>query len=107
MNYFTAYLQISPKSSFIAGASNPAFPEISSTNYSPANTLKVGYQEIALRLPNRRQNHPTFFPLVLSHQTGKSHVAAYYTLAHQTLGREELPDPSRLPRYPVPVILLA
>ncbi|MBA6411681.1 GNAT family N-acetyltransferase [Parahaliea sp. F7430] len=38
---------------------------------------------------------------------GKSHVAAYYTLAHQTLVREELPDPSRLPRYPVPVILLA
>ena len=37
----------------------------------------------------------------------KSHVAAYYTLAHQTLVREELPDPSRLPRYPVPVILLA
>jgi GNAT superfamily N-acetyltransferase len=37
----------------------------------------------------------------------KSHVAAYYTLAHQTLVLEELPDPSRLPRYPVPVILLA
>ncbi|MDE0410811.1 MAG: GNAT family N-acetyltransferase [Gammaproteobacteria bacterium] len=39
--------------------------------------------------------------------TGKSHAAAYYTLAHQTLVREELPDPSRLPRYPVPVVLLA
>ena len=38
---------------------------------------------------------------------GKAFVAAYYTLAHQTLLREELPDPSRLPRYPVPVILLA
>ena len=37
----------------------------------------------------------------------KSHIAAYYTLAHQTLLREDLPDPSRLPRYPVPVILLA
>lgn len=37
----------------------------------------------------------------------KLHVAAYYTLAHQTLVRDELPDPSRLPRYPVPVILLA
>lgn len=37
----------------------------------------------------------------------KSHVAAYYTLAHQTLVHEELPDPSRLPGYPVPVILLA
>lgn len=39
--------------------------------------------------------------------SGKSHVAAYYTLAHQTLVREELPDPSRLPRYPAPLILLA
>ena len=37
----------------------------------------------------------------------KPEVAAYYTLAHQNLVREELPDPSRLPRYPVPVILLA
>lgn len=39
--------------------------------------------------------------------SNKSHVAAYYTLAYQTLMREELPDPTRLPRYPVPVILLA
>lgn len=37
----------------------------------------------------------------------KPNVAAFYTLAHQTLTREELPDPSRLPRYPIPVILLA
>ncbi|WP_373006998.1 GNAT family N-acetyltransferase [Hyphomonas sp.] len=37
----------------------------------------------------------------------KPQVAAYYTLAHQTLVREVLPDPSRLPRYPAPVILLA
>lgn len=37
----------------------------------------------------------------------KPEVAAYYTLAHRTLVREELPDPSRLPRYPLPVILLA
>lgn len=48
---------------------------------------------------------------VLSYALNKSarklHVAAYYTLAHQVLTREELPDPSRLPRYPVPVILLA
>ncbi|MYB35283.1 MAG: GNAT family N-acetyltransferase [Gammaproteobacteria bacterium] len=34
-------------------------------------------------------------------------MAAYYTLAHLTLGRKKLPNPSRLPRYPVPVILLA
>ena len=37
----------------------------------------------------------------------KSQVAAYYTLAYQTLIREDLPDLTRLPRYPVPVILLA
>ena len=37
----------------------------------------------------------------------KPEVAAYYTLAHQTLVREELPDSSRLPRYPVAIILLA
>jgi len=37
----------------------------------------------------------------------KPQVAAYYTLAHQTLVREELSDPSRLTHYPVPVILLA
>lgn len=37
----------------------------------------------------------------------KSQVAAYYTLAHQTLMSEELPDPSLLPRHPVPVILVA
>jgi GNAT superfamily N-acetyltransferase len=48
---------------------------------------------------------------VLTYTTGdtseKPEVAAYYTLAHQTVVREEVPDPSRLPRYPVPVILLA
>ena len=46
-------------------------------------------------------------PCVPDESAGKSHVAAYCTLAHQTLVREELPDPSRLPRYPVPVVLLA
>ena len=39
--------------------------------------------------------------------SARPQVAAYYTLAHQTLVREELPDSSHLPRYPVPVILLA
>ncbi|MEX0738980.1 MAG: GNAT family N-acetyltransferase [Pseudohongiella sp.] len=37
----------------------------------------------------------------------KSSVVAYYTLALQTLQRQEMPDPTRLPRYPLPVILLA
>lgn len=38
---------------------------------------------------------------------GKASVAAYYTLALQTLERSDLPVPGRLPRYPLPVILLA
>lgn len=46
-------------------------------------------------------------PYTAEDNSEKPQVAAYYTLAHQTLIREELPDPSRLPRYPVPVILLA
>ncbi len=37
----------------------------------------------------------------------KPDVAAFYTLAQQTLLREDLPDPSGLPRYAIPVILLA
>jgi len=52
-------------------------------------------------------NRTFVLPYTAEEDSGKSHVAAYYTLAHQTLVREELPDPSRLPRYPVPVFLLA
>ena len=41
-------------------------------------------------------------------QTHSRHrIAAYYTLAHQTIAREDVPVHDRLPRYPVPVILLA
>ena len=52
-------------------------------------------------------NRTFVLPYTSEESSEKSHVAAYYTLAHQTLVREELPDLSRLPRYPVPVILLA
>ncbi len=52
-------------------------------------------------------NRTFVLPYAPDKSARKSHVAAYYTLAHRTLAREELPDPSRLPRYPVPVILLA
>ena len=52
-------------------------------------------------------NRTFVLPYTAEDNSEKSQVAAYYTLAHQTLVREELPDPSRLPRYPVPVILLA
>ena len=46
-------------------------------------------------------------PYVPDESARKSHAASYCTLAHQTLAREELPNPSHLPCYPVPVILLA
>lgn len=37
----------------------------------------------------------------------KASIAAYYTLAHQTVVRAEIPNQNGLPRYPVPVVLLA
>ena len=52
-------------------------------------------------------NRTFVLPYTTEDNSEKSQVATYYTLAHQTLVREELPDPSRLPRYPLPVILLA
>lgn len=52
-------------------------------------------------------NRTFVLPYSTEDSSEKAQVAAYYTLAHQTLVREELPDPSRLPRYSVPVILLA
>jgi GNAT superfamily N-acetyltransferase len=52
-------------------------------------------------------NRTFVLPYTTGDSSEKPEVAAYYTLAHHTLVREELPDPSRLPRYPVPVILLA
>jgi GNAT superfamily N-acetyltransferase len=52
-------------------------------------------------------NRTFVLPDTTENTSEKPEVAAYYTLAHQTLVREELPDPPRLPRYPVPVILLA
>ena len=52
-------------------------------------------------------NRTFVLPYTQEENSEKPHVAAYYTLAYQTLLREELPDPSRLPRYPVPVILIA
>lgn len=47
------------------------------------------------------------YVLPVPQQTTKAQVAAFYTLALQTIVREDMPDPSQLPRYPLPVILLA
>lgn len=52
-------------------------------------------------------NRTFVLPYTTEDTSEKHQVAAYYTLAHQTLVREQLPEPSPLPRYPVPVILLA
>lgn len=52
-------------------------------------------------------NRTFVLPYTRDENSEKPHIAAHYTLAHQTLIREKLPDPSRLPRYPVPAILLA
>jgi GNAT superfamily N-acetyltransferase len=38
---------------------------------------------------------------------GQAAVAAYYTLASATVSRDEIPFSGNLPRYPVPVVLLA
>lgn len=40
-------------------------------------------------------------------QEKKTPIAAYYTLASATVTREEVPTDKSLPRYPVPVVLLA
>ena len=40
-------------------------------------------------------------------QAKKTPIAAYYTLASATVTREEVPTDKILPRYPVPVVLLA
>ena len=37
-------------------------------------------------------------PYIPTSDTQRPQIAAYYTLAHQTLIREELPNPARLPR---------
>lgn len=50
-------------------------------------------------------NRTFVLPYSTEDRSEKAQVAAYYTLAHQTLVREELPDPSRLPRYPVPIVV--
>ncbi len=40
-------------------------------------------------------------------KTQTTPIAAYYTLASATVTREEIPANTSLPRYPVPVVLLA
>lgn len=46
-------------------------------------------------------------PYSLPSDTKKSRIAAFYTLANLSISREEIPPDNHLPRYPVPVILIA
>ncbi len=43
----------------------------------------------------------------INQETGKSPIAAYYTLASCTVSREQISVVQSLPAYPVPVVLLA
>ncbi len=46
-------------------------------------------------------------PETETQQKGKVRIAAYFTLASATVSRDKIPYEGSLPRYPVPVILLA
>lgn len=46
-------------------------------------------------------------PVVETHPLPKTKIAAYYSLASTTVTSTEIPADYKLPRYPVPVVLLA
>lgn len=46
-------------------------------------------------------------PVAVNTQYQKYEIAAFYTLAHQSLVTESIPTDQNLPRYPTPVILIA
>jgi GNAT superfamily N-acetyltransferase len=46
-------------------------------------------------------------PEIEVQENGKTRIAAYFTLSGATVSKEEIPYEGSLPRYPVPVILLA
>src|SRR5690554_4089580 len=71
------------------------------------DAINIYLRRYAAKNMSLNLNRTFVLPYTSRESPEKSHVAAYYTLAHQTLVREELPDPPQLPRYPVPVILLA
>ncbi len=71
------------------------------------NAINTYLRRFAAKNMALNLNRTFVLPYTTEDSAEKPQVAAYYTLAQQTLVREALPDPSRLPRYPVPVILLA
>ena len=78
MRHFTAYLKIISQIQLHRRPSNPARRKHLHV-IAPAITPKAGYREMSLQLPNRRRNHPTFFPLAPSHQTSDCHSASEAT----------------------------
>src|SRR4051812_32665110 len=54
-------------------------------------------------LQNQRDNLSRTFVLT----DDASHVVGYYTVAASSVGRETVPDQFRLPKYPIPTVLLA
>lgn len=71
------------------------------------NAINTYLRRFAAKNMALNLNRTFVLPYTSEDSGEKPQVAAFYTLAHRTLVREALPDPSRLPRYPVPVILLA
>ena len=85
---------------------NPKTVDVKSFDCGKAaiNTYLRRYAAIHMAL---NLNRTSILSFTREESSKKFRVAAYYTLAYQTLIRDEIPDPTRLPRYPVPVILLA
>ena len=79
MRHFTAYLKAISQIQLHRRPSNPAHKKHLHVTIAPAITPKAGYRETPLQLPNRRRNHPAFFPLVLSHRTSDYHSASEAT----------------------------
>ena len=79
MRHFTAYLKAISQIQLHRRPSNPAHKKHLHVTIAPAITPKAGYRETPLQLPNRRRNHPAFFPLVPSHRTSNCHSASKAT----------------------------
>jgi ribosomal protein S18 acetylase RimI-like enzyme len=56
-----------------------------------------------LALQNQRENLSRTFVLC----DDASHIVGYYTLVASSLRRDSIPEDYRLPRYPIPTVLLA
>ena len=79
MRHFTAYLKITSQIQLHRRPSNPARRKHLHVTIAPAITPKASCRETPLQLPNRRRNHPVFFPLVPSHRTSDCHSASEAT----------------------------